>query len=157
MRKILLKTKWPNAIAMIGLIVLFNAVISSAGEHPEHPMEHPSESAKVDTEAIATAITDYVATDAKLKGEYFLIYDPVSKSPLLLTLTKVHKDRLSKVGEDLYFACSDFKEKEGKVFDLVFFLRPEHGELKVTEIMIHKVEGKPRYEWYEEKGVWKHR
>jgi hypothetical protein len=59
------------------------------------------------------------------------------------------------VGEGLYFACSDFKATDGKTYDLDFFMKDSDAGLAVTEIMIHKEEGNPRYSWYEEGGIWK--
>ena len=31
----------------------------------------------------------------------------------------------------------------------------DHKELSVSEIAVHKEDGKPRYDWAEEGGVWK--
>jgi hypothetical protein len=59
------------------------------------------------------------------------------------------------VGENLYFACSDFNADGGKVYDLDFFMEAQEHKLVVTEVMIHKEDGTPRYSWYEEDGVWK--
>lgn len=147
------------AVSMIGTTQV------RAQEHPEHPTtkekehaehpEHPEETIKIDVETIGEAITSYVETDSKLKGGYFFVYDPASKTPLQLTLTKVHKERLSQVGENLFFACSDFSAASGKEFDLDFFMKEDEGRLVVTEVMIHKEDGNPRYTWYQEGDVWK--
>lgn len=161
-------TTW-RGLAM-GLLTLaffsFAAISVSAQEHPEHPTkekpktehpEHPSneQAVAVTVDQMAQAITDYVNSDAVLKGGFFFVYDASTKKPLQLTLDKVHKERLSQVGENLFFACSDFKGAGGKMYDLDFFMKSKDGKLKVTELMIHKEEGKPRYSWYEEEGVWK--
>lgn len=128
----------------------------------EHPAEHPTKAAPkakakagVTKEMMAQAIKDYVEKDAQMKGGYFLVYDTKSKKPLTLTLTKVHQDKLSKVGDSLYFACCDFKTAEGKAYDLDFFMKGADSNLSVSEVMIHKEEDKPRYSWYEENGIWK--
>ncbi|MBI4395458.1 MAG: hypothetical protein HY548_00085 [Elusimicrobia bacterium] len=138
-----------------------------AGEHPhEHPSgsghEHPSKTGKtssassVTMEDLAKAITDYVQKDSALKGGHFLLYDPVAKKALPLTLDKVHKDRLSKVSDDTYFACADFKTPEGKAYDLDVFMKgADAASLQATEVSIHKEDGKARYGWVEEKGIWK--
>jgi len=39
------------------------------------------------------------------------------------------------------------KQSEGKLYDLDFFVESMHGQLKVTEISIHKEQGIPRYNW----------
>lgn len=125
----------------------------AAQEHPEHP-DQGQKTFEIDKEKMAKAITDYIQEDARLKGGYFFVYDPDSKSPLQLTLDKVHKARLSQISDDTYFACSDFKEKSGKMFDLDFFMTIEDDKLVVTEVMIHKEDGKPRYVWNENDGIW---
>jgi len=152
-----------------GIMVLNNST-AFGQEHPEHPTkskessdhaknsehpEHPTEAFKVNIATMAKAINDYVDTDSKLKGGFFLVYDSESKSALQLTLTKVHEERLAQVGENLYFACSDFDDVSGKSFDLDFFMKKENDQLVVTEVMIHKQDGKARYSWVEKDGVWK--
>lgn len=128
----------------------------TAQEHPkEHPKEHPQDKAALNPETLAEEIEQYVNNESKLKGGYFLLYDEKSKTPLVLTLDKVHKDKLSKVGDDNYFACSDFKGTDGKNYDLDFFMKKSDSGLIVTELTVHKVNGAPRYTWFEEEGLWK--
>ena len=146
---------------MVMVFFLFAAIPVPAQEHPEHPSkdkkEHPKEgeASAVTVDQMAMAIADYVNSDAKLKGGFFFIYDATAKKPLQLSLDKIHKEKLSQVGENLYFACSDFKDAGGKVYDLDFFMESVDDKLTVTELMIHKEEGKPRYQWFEEGGMWK--
>ena len=154
-------------IVMPAMILAFSPSIVIAQEHPEHPEkkekaehpehpEHPEEaSVEVDIETVAMAISEYVENDTKLKGGFFFVFDPVSKSPLTLTLSKIHKERLAQVGDNLFFACSDFDEQSGKVFDLDFFMKAKGDQLVVTEVMIHKEDGSPRYSWFEEDGIWR--
>jgi hypothetical protein len=160
MSKLLFANRSLALVIMLVTVMMFGQAAILAGEHPEHPKskehpEHPEEAIKVDIEVMAAAITEYVENDMKLKGGYFFVYDPVSKKPLQLTLSKVHKERLAQVGENLYFACSDFNADGGKVYDLDFFMEAQEHKLVVTEVMIHKEDGTPRYSWYEEDGVWK--
>ena len=63
--------------------------------------------------------------------------------------------RLAKTDERTYFVCADFKTPEGEIFDLDFWVTNSSDGLQVTETMIHKQSGNPRYTWYEESGVWK--
>ncbi len=147
---------------LLAVVFMFFAVrFTVAQEHPEHPAkEHPEHPSKgkataVTVDQMAESITDYVAADAKLKGGFFFVYDATTKKPLQLTLAKVHKEKLSQVGDNLFFACSDFKEAGGKTYDLDFFMKSVDGQLTVSEVMIHKEEGQPRYAWYEEAGMWK--
>ena len=122
-------------------------------EHPEHPTEKKVD---INKEAIAEAIAEYIERDSELRGGYFLVYDKKAKATLTLKLVRVHKDKLSMIEKDVYFACADFKTSKGKIYDLDIFMKgAEKDNLKVTEISIHKEAGKPRYTWHEEGGVWK--
>jgi len=136
------------------------------GEHPEgeghdHDAEHPEGETKaapkkpVTIAELAESIEGYVNDEVALKGGCFLVYDEVGGEPLVLQLKKIHKDKLAKIEEQVYFACADFETPEGKVYDLdVFMEGASKGELKVTEITVHKESGEPRYTWHEEGGIW---
>lgn len=154
--------KWRSGFATLALLMF--VLSAGAAEHPgkEHPgektSEHPGkEEHKVTKEMLSKVIQDYVKKESKLKGGFFLMYDEQAKKPLVLSLLKVHEDRLSVVDKGVYFACVDFKTPEGNMYDLDIFMKEkdEDKELEVTEITIHKEEGKARYGWVEQKGVWK--
>ncbi len=158
-----------------GLLVLITAAAFALLSVPaiyaqEHPTEHPTKAKKVKKaqaekptkakagvvtiDQMSQAITHFIESDSKLKGGFFLCYDVSAKKTLQLTLDKVHQERLSQVGDNLFFACSDFKSESGKMYDLDFFMESKDGQLAVTEIMIHKEDGKARYSWFEKDGVW---
>ncbi|NOX38728.1 MAG: hypothetical protein GXO78_14455 [Calditrichaeota bacterium] len=132
-------------------------------EHPtkskakEHPSEHPTSKArKITKETLAEAIEAYVNAEAKKHDGYFVFMDDKEKKELKLKLVKVHKERLARISEDVYFACADFKTPDGQVYDLDIFMKGKTADdLTFTEIMLHKKNGVPRYTWYEENGVWK--
>lgn len=141
---------------------------SSGGhEHPaEHSMEHPAPKPRKANkpkaapapkiEDVARAITDYVAKEARLKGGWFTVYDAEAQAPLALKLTKVHRERLSKVYPGVWFVCADFTTPQGKVYDLDFFMKGSSpATLEVTEVTVHKEAGKARYGWAESGGVWR--
>jgi len=149
------------ALTMVAaVLVLMTAV--GAQEHPgEHPREHPTQehparkTVGLTKEALARAIQAYIQKDDRLKGGYFLVYDKKVRKPLALTLLRVHEDRLSRVEKGLYFACADFKAPEGRLYDLDFFMQEGKSGLDVSEITIHKENGKPRYHWVQTKdGMW---
>jgi len=146
---------------MLGMVVLLVFSLAADAFTQEHP-EHPKEGAKtkkaavtVTKEMMAEAIEGYIKKDSALKGGYFTVYDAQAKAPLALKLDKVHQDKLANVSEGLYFACSDFKATDGKMYDLDFFMKTADSGLEVSEVMIHKEAGNPRYGWMEEGGVWK--
>jgi len=171
-----------TAVALLAGILMAGSLTvgSVAGEHPEHPegkskehpegksAEHPEKSHKsgkkgaqgstksISKKDMAKAIKDYVKRDSALKGGYFLVYDKKAKKTLRLTLDHVHKERLSKIKDGVYFACADFKTPEGRIYDLDVFMKGHHAKhLRVTEVSIHKEDGKARYGWVEKGGIWK--
>jgi hypothetical protein len=74
---------------------------------------------------------------------------------LALDLIKVHDNGVSSLGKGKYFACVDMKAVDGTTYDIDFFTTGKPGAMKVTETSVHKVNGKPLYNWKEEGGVWK--
>lgn len=150
-------TSWVSALLLCGALSLpFGTLM--AQEHPEHP-EHPekttpAEKASLTTDQLAAAITAFVASDAQMKGGYFLVYDAVAKKALALTLDRVHQERLSSLGNGLYFACADFKSTDGTTYDVDVFMKESDDGLEASEVHVHKVNGEPRYAWKEEGGVW---
>lgn len=150
------------AVAALGLILS----VALAQEHPGKPVggqkgEHPGKpgAKSVTTDELAHAIEKYVKDDTQIKGGFFLLYDEQEKKPLVLTLEKVHKDQLAEVEKGVHFACVDFKSTDGVTYDLDFLMKQSDGGLTPTEIFIHKVNGKPRYEWYQDgkDGPWQRR
>ena len=107
--------------------------VPRAQEHPEHPSDRAKEPMTI--ERLSKAITNYVQTDTKLKGGYFLIYDPVAKSVLSLTLERVHEDKLASLGNGVYFACADFKATDGTIYDLDVFMKGD--DFEPTDISVH--------------------
>lgn len=135
-------------------------------EHPEeageeHPEDDPSADVAVErltVDQLAEAITEWVAAEGESNGGYLVIEHPDTGDPLALSLDKVHRERLSRVGEQTYFACADFVDRDGALYDLDVFMRgPNREALETTEVTLHKEDGEARYTWYEEGGVWKKR
>jgi hypothetical protein len=109
---------------------------------------------KVTTADISAGIKSYIdgqaasAKDKKLHVTY-------GGKDLALALVRVHEDRLSNLGGRKYFACVDMKGADGNIYDIDFFLSGGTGNMRVTNASVHKVNGKPLYNWKEENGVWK--
>ena len=135
------------------LLFLLSALLFP--EHPEHP-EHPTtkKEPKLTIEQLAISIGNYIQNDVNLKGGFF-VYDKDKKEILTLTLTKIHKERLSNIGGDTYFACADFSASNGNIYDLdIFMTGKSQDNLIVTEINVHKENGIARYHWENKKGIW---
>ncbi|HME87900.1 MAG TPA: hypothetical protein VKE30_01660 [Chthoniobacterales bacterium] len=134
-----------------------------AQEHPEHPKkteekkgEHPKNGGeeKVTKANISAGIKKHISADSKNSNDKKFHVNYEGKD-LALDLIKVHDDRLSSLGEGKYFACVDMKATDGTTYDIDFFMSGKPGDMKVTETSVHKINGKPLYNWKEENGVWK--
>ncbi len=131
-------------------------------EHPEHP-EHSDEKEKegkekaLTIEEFADAAKAYIQERTEKNGGHFPVEDKKQGRTLKLDLKKVHRKRLSHLGNNVYFVCADFKGKDGKLYDIDIFMQgSSKDDLKVTrDPMVHKVEGEPRFTWHEEDGTWK--
>jgi len=141
--------------AALALAIALAAAPLAAQEHPEHPTDKPmTRQVELTKDSLGDAIEAWVNEQSKLLGGYFLLYDTQAKKPLALTLDHVHRDRLASLGNDVYFACADFKEQGGTMYDIDVFMRDEDGKLVPTDVSVHKEAGNPRYTWAEENGVW---
>jgi hypothetical protein len=129
-------------------------------EHPkkgaEHPKEHPKKAGaekQVSTADIFAGIKKNINAETKKSadGKFHVKYEG---QDLALDLTKVHDDRLQDLGDGKYFACVDMKATDGKTYDIDFFLTGQPGKMKVTDTSVHKIDGKPLYNWKEENGKW---
>ena len=149
---------------IILLSVMIFSIVSAQGEHPtgSKKAEHPTatitpqivQGEKITLQNLAQAIESFVEADINLRGA-FLVIDPNTNEVLKLNLEKVHKERLSHIGDDVYFACADFNADNGKVYDLDIFLHGKNTDnLTITEISVHKEDGNARYGWLEQDGVW---
>ena len=125
-----------------------------AQEHPEHP-KNAQKAKDFSVADIENAIKADIAEKSKDTNGVLKLYDPKLKKTWNLTLDRVHKDRLSQLSADTYFACVDMKDRSGKTVDVDFFLKSKDGKLEMTDTTVHKVNGKPRYNWKEENGFWK--
>ena len=126
--------------------------LSFMREHPEHPSKKTT---PISAQAVGKAVAEFIASDAKLKGGKFMVFDGTNNEVLQLDLLKIHMDRLTGIGNDTYFSCADFQASNGKVYDLDIFMNGKTPDnLDVSEIIVHKEEGVQRYGWREEKGVW---
>ena len=95
-------------------------------------------------------IRGYAAKSADKK-----FHMPYQRKDLALGLIKIHDDRFSSLGGNKYFACVDMKGADGKMYDIDFFMTVEGSKLNITQTSVHKINGKPLYNWKQQKGVWK--
>jgi hypothetical protein len=128
------------------------ATVLFSQEHPEHPKGGGAKK-QVSTADISTGIKTNIETESKKSsdGKFHVKHEG---QDLALDLIRVHDDRLSDLGGGKYFACVDMKGTDGKTYDIDFFLTGQPGQMKVTETSVHKIDGKPLYNWKEENGKW---
>jgi len=152
---------------MVGRIILAAAIALFftpatalfSQEHPEHPKksaEHPKAGGvakQVSTADISAGIKKNIDAQTK-KSSDGKFHAKHEGQDLALDLIKVHDDRLQDLGDGKYFACVDMKGTDGKTYDIDFFLTGQPGKMKVTDTSVHKVDGKPLYNWKEENGKW---
>jgi hypothetical protein len=128
------------------------ATVVLSQEHPEHPTKGGGQK-QVSTADISAGIKTNIETESKKNsdGKFHAKHEGQN---LALDLIRVHDDRLSDLGGGKYFACVDMKGTDGKTYDIDFFLTGQPGKMKVTETSVHKIDGKPLYNWKEESGKW---
>jgi hypothetical protein len=117
--------------------------------HPE--LAHLTE---VTTDSLAQGITNYVEAESTRQGGLFPVNDVAQHTSLGLTLMTVHRERLSKLADGRYFACADFKGRDGHVYDVDIFMRAESTGLTPATVIVHKQDGKARFIWVEQNGIW---
>jgi hypothetical protein len=158
-----MNTQFINAVSVA--LFLAPAMPLFAAEHPQirvQPLPQTTTSAPqsgtstmvVSTADISTGIKKHIASDRKKSSDKKFHVNYQGKD-LALDLVKVHDDRLSSLGSGKYFACVDMKATDGTIYDIDFFMAGQPGSMRVTETSVHKISGKPLYNWKEEGGVWK--
>jgi hypothetical protein len=109
---------------------------------------------RVSNADISTGIKRHIASERKTSADKKFHINHRGKD-LALDLIKVHDDRLSSLGGGKYFACVDMKTADGTIYDIDFLMVGQPGSMTVTETSVHKINGKPLYNWKEQNGVWK--
>ena len=153
-------------IIAVVVVSLFAPVTTVRAQHPvarppttiqmpaNRTPQPPAQPKEVSTRDISAGIKKHIASERKRANDkkFHVTY---KSQDLALDLIKVHDDRLANLGGGRYFACVDMKATDGKTYDIDFFLTGSPGNMKVTETSVHKINGKPLYNWKEEGGVWK--
>lgn len=162
-----MKCKKLTAIAGMGFLLTVSscAVSQTKTTDSKAPVAQQPEKAKTTTQAtqqeeptikdLAKSMKKYIKAKSKDNGGYFKVYDPRTRKNLMLKLTKIHTDHISKLTNNNYFTCSDYVDTSGTTYDLDIFMHYQDGEFKPTKTTIHKVNGTPRYYWYKVGDKWK--
>jgi hypothetical protein len=155
------------AIRIFVALLLAPVLPLLAQEHPRAPQQSQSQQLpQTRTGAPQAAMTEATMSNVSAGLKEFIsgyaaksadkkFHMPYQRKDLALDLVKVHDDRFSSLGGDKYFACVDMKGTDGKMYDIDFLMALRPSQLSVTQTSVHKINGKPLYNWKEEKGVWK--
>jgi hypothetical protein len=152
-------------IAVSAALLLPSTVPLLAAEHPQphfqqlpqiatRPSQSGTPTMEVSKADISAGIKKQIASD-RTKSSDKKFHLKFRGKDLALDLVRVHDDRLSSLGGGKYFACVDMKGTDGKTYDIDFFMAGQPGSMNVTETSVHKINGKPLYDWKEQGGVWK--
>ncbi len=152
-------------LAILLLVLIAPVLPVFAQEHPRAPQQS-QQLPQTRTGAPQAAMTEATMSDASDGLKRFIsgyaaksadnkFHMPFQRKDLALDLVKVHDDRFSNLGGNKYFACVDMKGNDGKMYDIDFFMLLQPGKLSVTETSVHKINGKPLYNWKQQGGVWK--
>jgi hypothetical protein len=155
------------AISVFVALLLAPALPLRAQDHPRAPQQSQSQQLPqagggapraAMTEATMSNVSDGLKrfiSGYAAKSPDNKFHMPYQRKDLALDLVKLHDDRFSNLGSDKYFACVDMKGTDGKIYDIDFFMVVQTGKLTVTETSVHKINGKPLYNWKQDGGVWK--
>jgi hypothetical protein len=153
----------------VSLFLTASLPLFAAGEHPGPAQQPPLQQLPQGTTSSAqSSVQTMEASAADVSAGLKKYIDSYARKSadkkfhvryrgkeLPMDLIKVHDDRFSSLGGDKYFACVDMKGSDGKMYDIDFLMALRPGKLSVTETSVHKINGKPLYNWKEENGVWK--
>ena len=137
-------------VVILLIAAVFAAGTALAQEHPEHPTDKKAAKKGYTVDDLDKAIRAAIA--AKETNGIYQLKD--GDKTWDLKLDKVHRERLARTDENTYFACTDFKSADNHTVDVDFFMKDDGGKLAMTDATLHKVDGKPRYNWKEKDGYW---
>jgi len=125
-------------------------------EHPkqEHPKQGQPIAKPVSMATLEKAIKDQIAEKVKANGGKLPVRDEVLNKTWQLELVRVHTDKLTQLDDKTYFACVDFKAEDGRLVDVDFYMKNDNGKLIPADTTVHKVDGKPRFNYEKKDNYW---
>lgn len=163
-----LRIKKYNFIAVFFALGIFVFLVSSRILADEHPSEHPTKKIKMDEKKDETkseekkpALDEFrKAAEENIKktmGEnkgFYPVHDEKENLHRKLKFKKIHEKKLTQLEGNVYFACMDFQEAATKnKVDLDFWMEFKDGGWELQKVLIHKVNGKPRFVYKNNKPV----
>ncbi|XSG81643.1 MAG: hypothetical protein ACPW61_11245 [Methyloligella sp. ZOD6] len=110
--------------------------------------EHPGETEVIRGWHVMSAIHNYIA-DNKDEHGALVIEDEKTGQSISLEFIEIHQPVRRLKGDGEFFACTDFRKMGTRdaYYDVDFWLDEKSGDLKVTDVKLHKVPVK-------EDGIW---
>jgi transglutaminase-like putative cysteine protease len=129
------------------VLLMMLAFLFAGGRNTSDDIVDPSQPAipRADMAEVEAGIRAHIERETARGDGYFHLTD--GGQSLRLKLVRVHTEYLSNLGPGRYFACVDLADVSGDVFDVDFFMEGSPGAMEVTELSLHKLNGKPFYSW----------
>ena len=119
-------------MALIAILVACVAPAAFAGDDP-------SIKGKLRTDIQKAKSTHIDENSVKSK---YLVYDAVAGKLQSLVFKGLHEGIVKKA--EFYVSCADFVDGSGRKFDLDFLVVEDGGKLKVTQGLVHSIDGENR-------------
>lgn len=133
-----------NLTFPLAVLIILASCTKKSGE--ESNLTKPtSPIRKVSIAEIETGIKSYIQQKTEEDSGYFHVSD--RGKAFRMNLVRVHTEYLANLGPGRHFACVDLADVSGDVYDVDFFMAGDTGNMKVTETIVHKLNGKPYYVW----------
>ena len=109
----------------------------------------------VSQEELTAAVLAHIEEQTMKYGQFF-VYDEQEKTPLHLEFQEFVADRGGPVGDQTYFASTRCTDPDGNVVVVDVFMRStDAGHLKLVKVSVQERDGRERYHWMQEDGLWK--
>ena len=105
--------------------------------------EHPGTKVRgeLKVQDVEMAIMDHIEQDEMLKSR-FMVYDEKKEIARVLTFERFHT--VNQLDDGSFFVCVDFEDKNKDMLDIDFYIDEKAEGLKLSKLVIHKVNGKSR-------------
>jgi hypothetical protein len=134
---------------LVASFFIISGSLLATDEHPGPPQQQPL---VVSDAEVFAGVKKYIYTYAQKSADKKFHIQSGGKD-VALDLIAIHADRLSDLGGNKHFVCVDMKAANGATYDIDFFITVRSGTLSVTEASVHKINGKPLYNWKEQNGI----
>ena len=105
--------------------------------------EHPGTKVRgeLKVQDVEMAIMDHIEQDEMLQNR-FMVYDEKKEIARVLTFERFHT--VNQLDDGSFFVCVDFEGQNKDMLDLDFHIVETAEGLKLSKLVIHKVNGKSR-------------